>query len=89
MVTAIKSRQRPVMVYTTDAGVDVLADEFSDHQKCIFEHKQLQPATIPDTAYMFNLDELMRRESQGFPILLISDPLMMRGFNYRSSVGID
>ena len=38
---------------------------------------------------MFNLDELMRRESKGFPILLISDPQMMRGLNYRSSVGID
>ena len=89
MVTAIKSRQRPVMVYTSDSDVDVLADSLSDHGRCIFEHKQLQPATISDTAYMFNLDELMRRESQGFPILLISDPLMMRGFNYRSSVGID
>ena len=77
------------MVYTTDADVDVLADELSDHQRCIFEHKHLQPATIRMKPYMFNLDELMRRESQGFPILLISDPQMMRGLNYRSSVGID
>ena len=77
------------MVYTTDAGVDVLVDALSDHERCIFEHKELMPATILMTPYMFNLDELMRRESQGFPILLISDPLMMRGLNYRSSVGID
>ena len=46
MVTAIKSRQRPVMVYTTDYGVDVLADELSDHEKCIFIHKRLQAADI-------------------------------------------
>jgi len=89
MVTAIKSRQRPVMVYASEDQVDCLAAALNDHERCIFVHKQLSKAAISDTAYMFNLDELMKRECQGFPILLLADPLMMRGLNYRSSVGID
>ena len=89
MHAAIKSRQRPVMVYTTDAGIEVLEHELSDHERCISivkENPQQQDkkASIPE-----NLDNLMMWRSPSFPILLIADPAMMRGLNYRSSVGVD
>ena len=89
MLAAIKSRQRPVMVYTTDSGIDVLEESLSDHDKCITIRKEKprnkdKKATIPE-----NLDNMMLWKNPGFPILLIADPAMMRGLNYRSSVGVD
>ena len=89
MLAAIKSRQRPVMVYTDDAHVEVLESELSDHQRCIRVRKEKDESQDKKTFIPENLDSLMLWKCPGFPIVLIADPAMMRGLNFRSSVGVD
>ena len=89
MLAAIKSRQRPVMVYTDDAHVDVLETELSDHHRCIRIHKEHDENKDKKAAIPENLDSMMLWKCPGFPILLLADPVMMRGLNFRSSVGVD
>ena len=89
MVAAIKSRQRPVMVYTTDEGIEVLEQELSDHERCISSIKEKPQQQDKKMSIPENLDKMMLWRSPSFPILLIAEPAMMRGLNYRSTVGVD
>ena len=89
MLAAIKSRKRPVMVYTTDAAIEELEYELNDHERCISIVKENPPSADKKDNIPENLDNLMVWRSPSFPILLIADPAMMRGLNYRSSVGVD
>ena len=88
MIQMIKRRTTPVIVYCTESHCERIEKECEDHKSSIFINNRNHHNAAFSPNRFGDLDTLMRVNSQSFPILILTDPQLMRGHNFRSEVGI-
>ena len=76
------------MIYCTDDQKKKLEVELEDHTTSFVVNNCNRFGNPLKPEYLAALDSFMKNSMQSFPILIITEPHLMRGFNYRSELGI-
>ena len=88
MVAQIAGRETPVIVYCDSVLRQHLAQTFSGPDHTVYLNNCSTNGVKLASDVLENLGDLSKHPYDKHPILLIDDPQFMRGYNYRSGVGI-